>query len=227
MDLSQVEVALGYRFHDPNLLELALTHRSGALAQGRHNERLEFFGDSLVGMAVSEYLCDLLPGADEGRLTKIKARAVARETFARVLRGPFWRAAIRVGGGLERRADLPDSVYANVFEAVVAAAYQDSGRDYGAARDLALRLLAPELAKAVAAPTDDNPKAQLQHWAQVKGAEVSYPVVGRRGADHCPVFTVAAVVAGRELARGAGNSKKEAEQAAALAALAAIGPIAE
>ena len=226
MNLSQVEDALGYRFRDPGLLELALTHRSGAVVQGRHNERLEFFGDALVGMAVSEYLCDRLPGADEGRLSKIKAKAVARETFARALRGPFWLAAIRTGGGLERRADLPDSVYANVFEAVVAAAYYDSGRDYGAARDLALRLLSGELPAAMAAPGDGNPKERLQHWAQIRGCEVAYPVVGRRGADHCPVFTVAAVAGGRELARGAGNSKKEAEQAAASAALAAIGPAA-
>lgn len=226
MDLSQVEEAIGYRFRDPSLLEQALTHRSGALVQGRHNERLEFFGDALVGMAVCEHVYDLLPGADEGRLTKIKAKAVARETFARVLRGAFWRKAIRVGGGLERRAELPDSVYANVFEAVVAAVYYDSGRDYGMARDLALRLLAQELAAAVEAPGDDNPKALLQHWAQIRGCEVAYPVVGRRGADHCPVFTVAAVAAGRELARGAGNSKKEAEQAAASAALAVVGQVA-
>ena len=222
MDLAGVEAAIGYRFHDRKLLELALTHRSGAQVQGEHNERLEFFGDSIVGMAVNEYLCDRLPAADEGRLTRIKAAAVARGTFARVLRGKFWRKAIRLGGGLERRAELPDSVYANIFEAVVAAVYYDSGRDYGTVKNLVLRWLADELAAAVAGAQDDNPKAQLQHWAQVRGGEVTYPLVGRRGADHCPVFTVIAVVAGQELAQGTGNSKKEAEQAAALASLALV-----
>lgn len=219
MNFDAVEALVAYHFRDPGLLRLALTHRSAAPESGRHNERLEFFGDAIVGMVVSEYLYSAYPALDEGGLTRIKGAAVSRETFARVLRGHNFRENIYLGKEISPAAELPDSIYANVFEAVVAAVYFDGGNDYAAARAVTLRLLGGEIANIAAAPRDGNPKAVLQNWAQLRGGEITYTLLARKGADHCPVFTVAAVHAGETLGKGVGRSKKEAEREAARAAL--------
>ena len=220
-DLQQIQAELGYDFHDAELLRLALTHRSAALSAGRHNERLEFFGDAVVGMVVAEYLCDHFPEADEGALTKMRAAAVSRETFARVLRTRHWEKFIvcQLDPSLKT---FPDSVYANIFEAVVAAVYYDAGRDLETAKRLIFNLLKSELTDFAAQKMPRNPKAVLQEWAQAQGGDIVYREIAKRGADHKPVFIMAAFFQENKLAEGAGRSKKNAEREAAEKALATL-----
>lgn len=225
VDVHAVASVIGYAFSDQALLELALTHSSlhGGGGPARSNERLEFLGDRVLGLAVSEMLLDRFPNDDEGDIAKRFAGLVRKETLAEVAKELGWDRFMLVDGG-ERGAEghLTDSILADGIEALIAAIHLDGGWD--AARAFIARIWSNRL-DVVRTPPKDS-KTQLQEWVQSKGRSLPrYSEVDRHGPPHAPVFTVEVRVDDETPARGDGRSKRAAEQAAARRMLAALGLI--
>lgn len=207
------EKSLSYTFKDQSLLERALTHRSVEAAGGVDYERLEFLGDRVLGLIVTEMLMSSFPDEREGALAKRLAGLVRQEALASVARDIGLGQHIRLsrgedeGGGREN-----DAILSDVCEAVIAAIYHDGGLD--AARVFIERHWRDRLQSAEAPPQDA--KTTLQEWAQGRGMALpSYKVVGREGPDHAPSFTVRVELADGTSADGNGPSKRAAEQQAA------------
>jgi ribonuclease-3 len=201
-------------------LRQALTHKS--LVPDRSlesNERLEFLGDSVLGLIVVEYLYTRFPDRGEGELAKAKALIVCKDALAAAARRMDLAPLIRLGrteeamGGRNR-----DSIIADAFEALVAVTYQEGG--YEAAREFILGTLAPEIA-AVATNRDwRDPKTILQEMRQAKHLSPPvYQVTAERGKPHDKIFTIAVLLDDQVAGTGVGKTKKEAQQAAAEAAL--------
>ncbi len=213
------EEALGHRFSEPALLRLALTHSSAKAAGLPSNERLEFLGDAVLGLLVSEHLYRVRPGAAEGDLTREKSALVSSRTLAQVGRALGVHRFLTVGKGIRSSRALPRSVRANAVEAILGAIFLDGGIE--AARGAVSRILAD--GGAGAAPGERNWKAELQHLAQTEhGATPTYRVVEEEGAPHSRSFVVVARIGEREFSPARGRSKKAAEQSAARRALEAL-----
>lgn len=218
-----LETALGYTFRQQGLLDRALTHssaRSDRVAT-EDNERLEFVGDRVLGLAIAEILTELDPAASEGALARRFNRLVRKEACARVARDLNLGPALRLSqseqesGGRDK-----DTILADALEALLAAVYLEAG--FPTARDVVRRLWAPMISGLPEAVTDA--KSALQEWAQGQGLALpQYVEIAREGPDHAPQFTAEVRIAGRKPARGTGNSKRIAEQAAATALLAREG----
>ncbi len=216
------EKSIGHPFSDPSLLRQALTHRSVESAGGLDYERLEFLGDRVLALIVTELIMQCYPTEREGALAKRLAALVRQETLAAVSREIGLGAFIHLsrgeaeGGGRDNEAILAD-----VCEAVIAAIYHDGGLD--AARRFIERHWQARVRAAEAPPQDA--KTALQEWAQARGLGLpSYEVVTRTGPDHAPAFTVRVAVEGGPSAEGQGPSKRVAEQAAARRALEQLAP---
>jgi ribonuclease III len=216
--VAALEARLGYVFADRALLEQALTHAS-TQSQGRsdvrHNERLEFLGDRVLGLTIAEVLYESLPDGDPALLTRRLNYLVSREVCAEVARaaGVDQAFAVQKEAGLRKN----DTALSDTCEAVIAAVYVEAG--FARAREVVLGLWSGALARPFDA-TAVNPKTALQEWAQAAGRPLPvYHVVARVGPPHAPVFTVDAVVEGHEPARATGRSRQEAEKAAAQALL--------
>jgi ribonuclease-3 len=208
---------LGYVFKDESLLDRALTHRS---AGSGHNERLEFLGDSIINFITAEYLYRAQPDAREGQLTRLRALLVRRDTLAAVARELGLGIALKLGGGeLKSGGRDRDSILADALEALVGAVYLDSGMD--SCRDLVQRLFAEKMAQAQQRRVAKDAKTRLQERLQAKGLPLpSYEVVEIKGAPHNREFQVFCRVASLDNpTRGAGGSRRQAEQAAARLAL--------
>ena len=219
--LAGLMARLGYRFGDAALLRRALTHSSSTADKYEDNERLEFFGDAVLDLIVCEYLYHACPWHREGELTEIKSVAVRRQTLAQAAEKLGLRPYLVLGKGIAGRQDLPPSVHANVFEAVLAAIYLDGG--YLPARAFVLRNLRTVMDEALLQPHADNHKSLLQQHLQREARAVPiYRVTAESGPDHAKRFEVSALIEGVERGRGVGASKKEAEQAAAEQALQAL-----
>lgn len=210
-DLTPLQSALGYTFTDPTLLTHALTHRS----HGRdNNERLEYLGDSVVGLVVAEALYEKFPAADEGMLTRMRAQLVCKQTLAECARGislaryvQFGDSVLKSGGGDN------DSILADAFEAVVAAIYLDG--ELPSARRVLRTVLKTQLESAAEHDTKDY-KTQLQEWLQKRGLALpEYEVVGRTGKPHEAIFTVACRAGELGAVEATGDSRRDAEQNAA------------
>lgn len=220
---------LGYVFSDPALLTEALTHRSlvneaqphQAL---RHNERLEFLGDAVLGMLVAEWLMRQLPDADEGELTRLRASLVCMNGLAGVARSIDLGRHLLLGHGEEVSGGRDkDSLLADALEAIVGAVFLDGG--LSACRRVVHHLLAESLAQLPENRHDLDAKSLLQQRLQKHhGTMPRYRVVGESGPDHLPTFTVEVLADERSLGSGRGRSKKEAEQAAAAEALQNLPP---
>ena len=220
----EAEALLGFRFRNPGLFQRALVHRSYCnehdLDAAESYERLEFLGDAVLELTISDYLYRQFPDADEGQLTKARVSLVRREALAGVARRLRLGEYLRVGHGVETSGDRnQDKVLADVFEAVVAAVYLDQGM--AAACEFVRRHLARELAEiARSGQPPENPKSRLQELLQERGRPTpSYRLAGRKGPDHDPVFTVEAVVGNEVIGTGQGGKKSEAQRAAAADAL--------
>ncbi|HEU4757473.1 MAG TPA: ribonuclease III [Agromyces sp.] len=208
---------------DPELLLLALTHRSFAYENGGipTNERLEFLGDSILGQAVTVRLFTEHPELDEGELAKRRASLVSSVALAEVARtiglGPY----IRLGRGetLTGGADKP-SILADTVEAIIGAVYLDRGGDV--ATDLVLRLVAPLMKDPDRFGAAMDPKTSLQEIAARRGAAAPAYVVTESGPDHSKHFVATVTVGDLVSASGEGSSKKQAEMAAALEAWTAL-----
>lgn len=211
---------LGHQFVDPALLERALTHASvgQTIDRVRHNERLEFLGDRVLGLCIAEALLDRYPAAPEGELAKRLNALVSGLTCAGVARALGVGPALRMAGG-ETRSGLRDNdtVLGDACEGLIAALYLDIGLERTAA--IVRGLWAEPMAQLEKAGVL-NPKSQLQEWAAAKKRGVPvYRVVGRQGPDHSPQFTVEVEVAGLASASAVGGSRQAAETAAALVLL--------
>jgi len=218
--IEQLERRLNHVFSDPALLERALTHASahGTKGKARDNEVLEFIGDRVIGLFAAERLADLYPEAPEGDLAPRLNALVNRKTCADVARLMGLGPALRLSGSETKTGGREkDSILAGACEAVMAAIYRDGGLD--AARAVFLDLWADAFA-ALGEPRPRDAKTALQEWAQGQGRPLpAYAVVGRRGPDHAPTFTVEVAVQGLDPARADGRSRQEAEMSAAGALL--------
>lgn len=203
---------LDYRFRDPALAELALTHRSA----GRpNNERMEFLGDALLGAVVGEMLFDAHPRASEGELSRLRAQLVNGQALAVVARELELGDGLKLGSGeLKSGGFRRDSILADAFEALVAAVYLDGGFD--ACRDAVRGLFAQRVADLPKSSKDA--KTRLQEWLQARGLPLPvYELAGSHGEDHAKVFEVTCNIAEPAPLRAAasGPSRRAAEQDAA------------
>ena len=213
-ELAELEAELQYHFLDRELLARALTHSSCKNDLSYCNERLEFLGDAVLGMMVTEYLFQAFPDDPEGELTRIKSVVVSRTALAGVALELRLADFLILGKGLADRERLPKSMLANAFEAILAAIYLDGGAEQ--ARRLVLRMLERQIDLTLVEPHSSNFKSRLQHYAQREmGATPTYRVSDEQGPEHVKSFTVVAVLNGKDYGVGSGRSKKEAEQEAA------------
>ncbi|MBS0166614.1 MAG: ribonuclease III [Nitrospira sp.] len=217
---------LKYRFTDDNLLEEALTHKSYVNERREssrtHNERLEFLGDAVLSLIISDYLARRYPELSEGALSKLKAKLVSEAPLANAARRLDLGRYLRLGRGEERSNGRDKtSLLADALEAVIAAVYLDGG--FEASRDFTIDILADELHQLDAVheqPGGDDYKTRFQEWCQKRYEMLpQYLVVGETGPDHQKLFEVEVQVNHRVVGIGRGNSKKEAEQEAARRAL--------
>jgi ribonuclease-3 len=221
--LERLEARIGHRFGNRALLEQALTHPSRAYEQGdlsRSNERLEFLGDAVLELMVSEILMARYPDAPEGSLTRARADAVNRGALAGQARALALGSLLRLGKGEEAaNGREKPSILANAFEALIGALYLDGGAP--AARALVEREIGPALHGARLDVRD--PKSRLNETLQALGRPLpSYEVTCERGPSHERVFEIEVRVVERVLGRGTGRSKRDAEQQAAQHALEAL-----
>jgi len=217
-NLERCQQTLEYRFKDVKLLDRALTHSSIKSSTCPSNERMEFLGDAILGMIVSEHLFSCFPEYDEGDLTKIKSVVVSSPTLAQVVQRKGLHNYVSVGKGILKKRTIPRSILANLFEAIIAAIYLDSGIQY--AKKFVLDNLSDEIVHVLQNQHQRNWKSILQQYSQKHfAATPTYEVVQEDGPDHSKNFEVTAKVGGRAFKAAWGNSKKEAEQNAAREAL--------
>ena len=223
--MKTLEEKLGYTFHDRALLENALTHSSYAnenRSKGlQSNERLEFLGDSVLGMVVADFLFRTNPDLPEGELTRIRANLVCEGSLVVVAReldlGKYLLLGHGedAGGGRKRPSILADAV-----EAVLAAVYLDGG--IGSARKIIQKFILSREVAGLTKPRDY--KTALQELVQRESGQVlAYQLVGEEGPDHDKRFFVEVDLNGTPVGSGQGRSKKEAEQMAAKAAIGKLG----
>lgn len=221
--LERCQQAIGYRFRQPELLRGALTHASGANTRLASNERMEFLGDAILGLITCEQLYLRFPEYQEGEMTKVKSAVVSRRACARFSRDLGLGEFLFMGRGMHSGdpAAVPAGMLADVYESLVAAIYLDGGMEV--ARKFVLEHLGPEIDAVVEAEAGGNFKSHLQQVAQRElNATPQYVLLDEKGPDHSKCFKIAAVI-GRYTHAGAwGRTKKEAEQRAAMNALAQI-----
>jgi len=203
-------------------LRLSLTHPSVAHEQGRmvrHNQRLEFLGDAVLGLVLTRELYDKFPSVSEGPLTKARAQMINRRTLAEQARRIELQNDLILSRGEEANLGRNRaSALADAFEALIGAIFLDGGFD--AARDFVLRSFREAFGELTSIPTLENPKGELQEILQSTSTEApQYIVAGESGPDHDRDFECLVIHAGIELGRGRGKSKKAAESEAAVAAL--------
>lgn len=220
--MKDLQQTLGYSFENTALLENALTHSSCANeSRGRlnSNERLEFLGDSILGMVVADYLYRTHPDLPEGELTRTRASLVCEESLVEVAK--LWNlgAYLRLGRGEESGGGRTrTSILADATEAVFAAVYLDGG--IAAASALIHRVLLDAEREEVVEERRRDYKTALQELVQRQADQVlTYRMVGERGPDHAKIFAAEVLLNGTSVGSGSGHSKKEAEQAAARSAL--------
>ncbi len=217
-ELSALTERVGHPFRDPSLLERALTHRS---FQREHNERLEFLGDAVLELVISAAIFQRYPQCAEGELTRMRARLVERAGL--LATADTWRLAplMRVSKGERTAGGRPraESVVANGVEAVIGAVFVDGG--YPAAEKVVLTAWATRLEHALEQPVIDA-KTALQEWTQQRGMGLPAYRCEDRGVGRSPRFVAICHIGDAMRGEGTGDRKKEAEQQAAEAALAAL-----
>lgn len=224
--LSELEKTIGYRFHNRALLQRALTHSSYANEHWhdslRSNERLEFLGDSILGMTVADYLYRNFPGRPEGELTRMRADMVCEKTLASVASRIQLGKYLLLGNGEEQSGGRArDSILADAVESVIAACYIDC--DMSAAADLIRRFILSEVPVTTLQHVDY--KTMLQERVQQKKHQVlSYTLVDTYGPDHDKQFRVQVTLNDTVIGEGTGKSKKRAEQDAARMAIQTLFP---
>lgn len=224
--IKDLETALGYQFHNITLLQNALTHSSYANERWRDplasNERLEFLGDSILGMVVAEHLYKTFPNRPEGELTRIRADMVCERSLAEIAGRLSLGQHLMLGHGEEQGGGRTRaSILADAVESIIAAAFLDGGMD--ASRGIISRFLLTELPGKK--PNNADYKTMLQELVQQKKNQtISYRLTGETGPDHNKQFTVELLLNGQPVGNGIGTSKKRAEQDAAKNAIEKLFP---
>ncbi len=209
---------LGYEFLDPELLAISLTHSSVANSRVESNERLEFLGDSILGMVVCEELYRRFGRWLEGDLTKVKSVVVSRRICAEVADAIGLTDLLILGNGIGGKAHLPTSLRAAVFESVIGAMFLDGGLE--PAKRFILKTMADHVEHAAASQTHENYKSALQQYAQCRlNTTPRYEALDEQGPDHSKCFEVCVVIDGERFPSAWGPNKKDAEQEAARKAL--------
>jgi len=219
--LEECQKAIDYRFRQPELLRAALTHASGADTRLASNERLEFLGDAVLGLVTCEQLFLRFPDYQEGDLTKIKSVVVSRRTCARFSRLYHLGDFLFLGKGMHSHSAVPANLLADVYESLVAAIYLDGGLEE--AKSFILKHLKAEIEEVAEGAHGGNFKSLLQQVAQREFGETpQYHLLDEKGPDHSKCFKIAAVIGRNTYAAAWGRNKKEAEQKAAMNALAQV-----
>ena len=223
--MTALEERLGYSFRNRALLETALTHSSYANENRASgivcNERLEFLGDSVLGVTVADFLYRHFPDMPEGRMTRLRAELVCEQSLHRVALELHLGDYLRLGKGEEHNGGRKRaSILSDAVEAVIAAMYLDAGMETAAG--FIHRCLLDDV-RAIETPSFTDYKTSLQELVQRHSGQVlSYELVGEEGPDHAKTFRVQVCLNGEPLGRGTGRTKKEAEQTAAANALEAL-----
>lgn len=225
LPLEQFEERIGLRFEDRALLQQVFVHRS-YLNEHRshptgHNERLEFLGDAVLELVVTEYLYLNYPNP-EGELTNWRSALVKGETLAKIAAGLGFADFMLLSSGEAKAAGKSkNQLLANAFEALLGAMYLEKG--YAVSQEFILKHVVSHLPEILEQGLFIDPKSRLQEMTQERwGVTPTYRLVSEEGPDHAKTFTVAAEVAERQLAQGSGSSKQSAQVAAAQEALKAL-----
>lgn len=214
---------LGIEWHEENLFTQALTHSSSMSEKSRtgfaDNERLEFLGDAVLELAVSDYLYRNNPGMGEGELTKFRAAVVCEASLARAAREIDLGPCLSMGKGEERSGGRErPSILADAFEALLGSVYLDQGLSRAA--DMIIRFLKPVIDDVSEGRLERDHKTILQEMLQQRGTDsASYVTIGEEGPDHDKTFTAGVVYRGQVVGTGLGRTKKDSEQQAAKMAL--------
>jgi len=222
MNLDVLSNRLGVEI-EPQLLELALTHRSYSYEHGNqpNNERLEFLGDSVLGFVIAAEVFHTLTDLAEGELSKITNTVVSAKALAQVATGLGLGEFLRLGKGEEQTGGREKmNLLADAFEAIIGAAYVSHGLD--AAEGIVRRFVCPLLADPDSIRANADPKTTLQEFLQANGKKPHHFELTHEGPDHERTFFAVLFIDGVEAARGTGRSKKAAEVEAAIAALAKL-----
>ncbi|MGQ0553266.1 MAG: ribonuclease III [Planctomycetota bacterium] len=216
--VAQLEQHIGYRFHDKRLAGTALTHASARSDVRAPNERLEYLGDSVLGLCVARDLYQRFTDRDEGELSRIRGAVVSRHALRRVAEGWGLVDLLTMNASVRTAGEVPDSIVADAVEAVLGAVFLDGGLPAVA------RIVQSDFGPLIEAASDrrrhGNHKSALQHFTQGESGETpEYRVLSEEGPDHAKVFRVAAMIGNRELAVASGKNKRQAEQRAARLAL--------
>lgn len=230
MSLERLQERLRYTFGDRGILLQSLTHTSYGheylqekpLAL-RDNERLEFLGDAILDVVVSDILLESFPNANEGRLSKMRAALVNEKTLALLAKMIALQECVRLGKGeLQTGGNFKPSILSSALEALIAAIYLDGG--FNAVYPVVRHLFAPMFAEERELMVFYDHKTQLQEIIQARWKVTpTYHLLETRGPDHAKVFAVEVRMSGKLLALATGSSKKEAEQNAAKAAIQTVG----
>jgi len=220
--LRQIEQIIGYEFSDKNLLVKAFTHSSAVDNRLLSNERLEFFGDSVLAVVICQALFENFTNYLEGDLTKIKSKLVSRETCAQISGQLGLQKYLKVGKGMVSNRALSGSLAAGVLETIIAAIHIDGG--FEAASDFILRIYGSLIDQADAEQDHGNFKSLLQQYSQEHfNATPSYILLDEKGPDHNKCFELEVTIEDRHFPSAWGSNKKEAEQKAAFNALVELG----
>lgn len=216
--LHEIEQKLGYEFCDLALLSQSLTHSSSVDQRLLSNERLEFLGDSILGVTICQTLFKKFPDYLEGDLTKIKSMLVSRSTCAKIAKQIGLHKLLKLGKGMISRRALSGSIAAGVLEAVIGAIYIDGG--FEAAEKFILNNFTPLIETSDAEHSQGNFKSILQQYAQQNlGFTPVYQILDEKGPDHDKCFEVGVIIKSHHFESAWGPNKKTAEQKAALKAL--------
>ncbi len=226
--IAEIEEKIQYSFLDTNLLILAFVHRSffnehrDLIAQ--HNERLEFLGDSVLGLIISDYLYAHLPLESEGHLSHLRSHIVEASSCAQLLSRLGIASFVLLGRGEKMNESRGrETILADLFEALIGAIYLDGGMD--AAKHFFFAHFTHQIEEHMKKP-QRNWKAELQDYSQKKHQKPPvYKILKETGPDHSKIFHIAACIDDVEIGEGMGSSKKEAEQAAAENAIEKLGDI--
>lgn len=218
LDLDKFQELLGYRFNNKELLKQAFIHKSflneSHKKSLKSNERLEFLGDAVLEILCSDYLFDKFPDRDEGRLSKMRSKAVCEESFAKIGRDLGLSPYLVLGHGADLQdARNRDSLLADCFEALSGAIYRDGGMDF--LRQFFYACLDKMDLSNPSAKRTEDPKSSLQTLLSRKGLDFQYRILSKKGPDHDPTFEIALYVDGIKAVIGKGSSVKRAEASAA------------
>jgi len=217
-ELERLEERLGYEFNRPELLGRALTHSSLSHRGVPHNERLEFLGDSVLETVICEYLFQTFPDLSEGRLSELRSVVVSSTSLYEVASDLALDDFCRVSKGILKKDAIPESIYANLFEAVIAAIYLDGGLE--PARTFVLNHLQRLIRNIVEKSHALDYKSFLQQYTQKQWNKIPhYQIVSEEGPDHNKHFEAMVSIRGKQYGPGKGSSKQDAEQEAARIAI--------